>query len=95
MAEQRLQQSLSIGEHQHVISAYACGALAAIILRYVASVAHPVFGHAILAVLAVVGIVAGYLLIARADLDENQRAGNIIGAVVVGGVCLAIVSYLV
>jgi hypothetical protein len=49
VTEQRFQRSMS--EHQDVIGAYASSALAAIIMRYVASAPHPAFGHAVLALL--------------------------------------------
>ena len=95
MAQQQVQKSIPMSERHDVSGAYASGAAAAIVIRYVASVAHPVFGHAVLALFAVLGVLAAYLLIARSGLDETQKAANIIGAAVVAGICFAIVSYLV
>ncbi len=88
-------KSLSLSERQDVVLAYACGAVAAIVIRYVASIAHPAFGHAVLALFAVAGILAAYLLIARADLEPDMKAAHIIGAAVVAGICFSVVSYLV
>ena len=77
------------------IRAYACAAFAAVVIRYVASATHPTFSHSLFAVLAVGGIVAAYLLIARSRLDPDATAANIIAAAVLGGICFAITSYLV
>ena len=93
MARQQAQKP--INERHDLIGAYVCSAVAAILIRYVASVGHPGSGHAVLALLAVAGVVAAYLLIARSDTDENQKAANIVGAAVIAGICFAIVSWLV
>ncbi len=93
MVQQKLNTALS--ERQDVVIAYACAAVAAIVMRYVASVAHPGAGYAVLALLAVVGIVAACLLIARARLEPEAAAANVIGAAVLGGICFAITSFLV
>lgn len=81
--------------HQDLICAYASGALAAMILRYVASVAHPVYDHVALALIAMCGILAAYLLIAQSKIAPEAKAANVIGASVVSGIFFAVVSYVV
>jgi len=93
MVQQQLQNVAT--DRTELIGAFASSALAAIIIRYVASVQHPVFGHVVLALLAVVGFVAAYLLIAASDTTPDTKAGIIIGSAVVAGICFAVVSYLV
>jgi hypothetical protein len=80
--------------HQGVVCAYGSGALSVIIMRYAANVVHPTFGHAVLALFAVAGILAAYLLIAGSNLAPGQKAANIIGVAVVAGICPAIASFL-
>jgi hypothetical protein len=79
-------------DHKYLRNAYISGAVAAIILRYVASVAKPGTVHAVLALIAVCGIVGAYLYVARADSEPGMKAANIVGAAVVAGVCFALVS---
>ena len=55
-------------------------------------VAQPTFGHAALALIAVLGFLAAFLLIARADVEPGAKAANVMGAAVVSGICFAIVS---
>jgi uncharacterized membrane protein YjjP (DUF1212 family) len=92
-----MQQSFgaSIVERNGVIRAYAAAVFAGIVIRYVASVAHPSFGHALFAFLAVASILAAYLLIAGARLEAHLTGAHIIAAAVLGGVCFAITSFLV
>jgi Flp pilus assembly protein TadB len=81
-------------DHKHLTAAYVSGALATIVIRYVASVGHPSIVHAVLALLALAGFVAAYLLIARSSAEPGVKAGTVVGAAVVSGVCFALVSYL-
>ena len=81
-------------DHKHLAGAYISGAVAAIIMRYVASVAKPGFLHLILALIAVCGIVGAYLFVARSNADPGLKAGTIVGAAVVSGLCFALVSLL-
>jgi hypothetical protein len=53
----------------------------------VASVAHPTFGHTVLALFAVAGIVLAYLLIAASKLGPDQQGANIVGAAVARRMC--------
>ena len=92
MAQQSLTATLGSSD---AIRAYACAAFAAVVIRYVASATQPTFSHGLFAVLAVAGIIAAYLLIARARLEPEATAANIIAASVLGGICFAITSYLV
>jgi uncharacterized membrane protein YeiB len=79
-----------IADHQDILCAYASSALAAILIRYVASVRHPVYGHLLLALMAVCGILAAYLLIAQSKVEPNTKAANVIGAAIVAGICFAV-----
>jgi hypothetical protein len=91
-----LQQLQNVAtDRTELIAAFASSALAAIIIRYVASVQHPVFGHAVLALLAVMGFVAAYLLIAASDATPDAKAGIIVGNAVVAGSCFGVTSFLV
>ena len=88
---QRLERALE--DHQDLICANASGTLAAMTLRYVASVPHLVYDHVPLALLAVLEILAAFLLIAQSKVQA--KAANVIGAAVVAGICFAVVSYVV
>jgi hypothetical protein len=81
------------GDHPEIICAYASSALAAVFIRYVAGVAHPIYGHVVLALFALGGFLAAYLLIAGSRIEPAAKAANIIGAAVVSGICFAVVSY--
>jgi hypothetical protein len=48
----------------------------------------------VLALLAVVGFVTGFLLIARSSVEPAVKAATVMGAAVVSGLCFALVSYL-
>ncbi len=82
-------------DHKDLTSAYISAAVAAIILRYVASVAKPGAVDVILALIAVCAIVAAYLFVARSKADGGVKAATIVGAAVVAGVCFALVSLVV
>jgi hypothetical protein len=85
----------SLASHQDLVAAYIVGALSAIDIRYVASVSHPAVSHLILALFAVAGFLAAYLLIAQSQVDPATKGGTVIGVAVVAGMCFAIVSYLI
>ena len=82
------------GDHKDLLGAYVSSALATIIIRYVASVGHPSIIHMVLALVAVVGFVAAYLLIARSSAEPGVKGGTVIGAAVVSGLCYVLVSSL-
>ena len=82
-------------DHKDLTSAYVSGAVAAIIMRYVTSVAKPGIGDVVLALIAVCGIVGAYLFVARSNADPGLRAATIVGVAIVSGVCFALVSLLV
>ena len=82
------------GDHKDLLGAYVSSALATIIIRYVASVGHPSIVHMVLALIAVVGFVVAYLLIAGSSAEPGVKGGTVVGAAVVSGVCFALVSYL-
>lgn len=82
-------------DHKDLTSAYISAAVAAIILRYVASVAKPGLFEVILGLIAVGGIVAAYLFVARSNADGNLKAATIVGAAVVAGVFFELVSLIV
>jgi hypothetical protein len=90
MAQPQLQMPTSI--KQHLLGAYASSALATVIIRYVAGVSEPSFYHVALALIAVLGFLAAFLLIARAGVEPGAKAANVIGAAVVSAICFAIVS---
>jgi hypothetical protein len=92
MVQELLQKATT--DHKDLLGACASGAVATILIRYVASVGHPGIVHVVLALLAVVGFVAGFLLIARSSVEPAVKAGTVIGAAVVSGLCFALVSYL-
>ena len=81
-------------DHKHLLGAYVSGALSTIVIRYVASVGHPSFVHVVLALLAVVGFVGAFLLIAQSSAEPAVKAGTVVGAAVVSGLCFVLVSYL-
>ena len=93
MVQQQVQNVTS--DHTDLIGAFVSSALAAVVIRYVASVQHPVFGHLVLALFAVAGFLAAFLLIGRSKAALEVKAGSIVGAAVVSGICFAVVSYLV
>jgi len=93
MVQQHLQDATI--DRTELIGAIAIGALAAIIIRCVASVQHPGFGHLLLALIAVAGFLAAYLLIAVSNAASEVKVGTIVGAAVVSGICFAGMSYLV
>jgi hypothetical protein len=92
MAQDLLQKATS--DHKDLLAAYVSGALATIIIRYVASVSHPSIVHVVLALLAVVGFVGAFLLIARSSAEPAVKAGTVVGAAVVSGLCFVLMSYL-
>ncbi len=81
-------------DHRHLTGAYISGAVAAIIMRYAASASSPGIVHAVLALIAVAGIVGAYLCVARSNAEEGVKAVTIVGAAVVGGVFFVLVSLL-
>ena len=81
-------------DHKELTTAYVSAAVATVLIRYVASVDRPGIPHLILALIAVCGIVGAYLSIARSNASEQLKAGTVIGAAVVSGVCFALVSFL-
>jgi hypothetical protein len=85
----------SSDDHKYLIGAVVSGALAAIVIRYVASVGHPGFVHAVLALLAVAGFVSAYLLVAKGNFNAEMTGVAIIGTALVSGICFAVVGYLV
>ena len=93
MAQEGLQKALS--DHKGLIGAYVSSALAAILIRYVASVGHPSFGHVILALIAVLGFLGAFLLVAQSAVAPTTKAGTVIGAAVISGICFAVASHLV
>ena len=90
MAQQGLQKTLS--DHQDLIGAYVISSLAAIAIRYVASVEKPGTLQLVLALLAVAGFVSAYLLIAQSKVESGTKGGSVIGAAVVAGICFAVTS---
>jgi uncharacterized membrane protein YjjP (DUF1212 family) len=92
MAQDLLQKATS--DHKDLLGACVSGALATIVIRYVASVGHPSIVHVVLALLAVVGFVGAFLLIARSSAEPAVKAGTVVGAAVVSGMCFVLVSYL-
>jgi hypothetical protein len=82
-------------DHKDLTSAYVSAAVAAIILRYVASVAKPGAVDVILALIAVCAIVAAYLFVARSNADGGVKAATIVGAAIVAGVFFELVSLVV
>ena len=82
-------------DHKHLTSAYIGGAVAAILMRYAASVAKPGIFDLILALIAVCAIVVAYLSVARSNADGGLKAANIVGAAVVSGLCFSLVSLIV
>jgi hypothetical protein len=82
-------------DHKDLASAYVAGAVSAIILRYVASLAKPGIVDLLLVLIAMCGIVAAYLFVARSNADAELKAATIVGAAIVAGVCFALVSLLV
>ncbi len=78
----------AMSEHKELAAVYVCAAIAAIMIRYVASVQKPGVFDAILALLAVGAIVGAYLSVARSDAGVALKAGTIISAAVVGGAFL-------
>jgi len=62
-------------DHTHLISAFVSSGIAAIIIRYVASVQHPSFAHLVLALIAVAGFLAAYLAIGRSPAAPEMKAG--------------------
>jgi hypothetical protein len=91
---QQHQQSVTT-DHTDLIGAFVSSALSTIVIRYVSSVQHPVFGHLVLALFAVAGFLAAFLLIGRSKAPLEVKAGSIVGAAVVCGICFAVISYLV
>ena len=92
MVRELLQKATT--DHKDLIGAYVSSALATIVIRYVASVGHPSFVHVVLALLAVVGFVGAFLLIARSSAEPAVKAGTVVGAAVISGLCFVLVSYL-
>ena len=92
MTQDLLQKATS--DHKDLTAACVSGALATIVIRYVASVGHPSIIHAVLALLAVAGFVGAFLLIGRSSAEPAAKAGTVIAAAVVSGLCFALVSYL-
>jgi hypothetical protein len=92
MVQELLKKTTS--DHKDLLGAYVSGALATIVIRYVASVGHPSIVHVVLALLAVAGFVTAFLLIARSSAEPGVKGGTVIGVAVVSGLCFALVSYL-
>jgi hypothetical protein len=93
MIEKLAQKAMT--DHKTLAGAYVSGAVAAIIMRYVASVSSPGIVHLILALIAVGGIVGAYLCVARSNAEAGLKAATIVGAAVVSGLFFALVSLLV
>ena len=92
MVQELLKKATS--DHKDLLGAYVSGALATIVIRYVASVAHPSIVHMVLALLAVAGFVTAYLLIAQSSAEPGVKGGTVMGVAVASGLCFALVSYL-
>jgi hypothetical protein len=92
MAHELFQRTTS--GHKDLIGAFVSSAFAAIIIRYVASVGQPSIAHLVLALIAVAGFLAAFLLIGRSNVEPGIKAANVIGAAVVAGACFALVGYL-
>jgi hypothetical protein len=92
MAQDLFQKATT--DHRDLTAAYVSSALATIFIRYVASVGRPGFVHMVLALLSVAGIVGAFLLIARSSAEPALKAGTVVGAAVVSGLCFAVVAYL-
>jgi len=91
MVQELLQKATS--DHKDLIAAYVSSALATIVIRYVTTIGHPSVVHMMLALLAVVGFVTAFLLIARSSVEPGVKAGTIVGAAVVSGLCFDLVAY--
>ena len=82
-------------DHKYLTNAYIGGAVAAILIRYVAGVGKPGVFDLILALIAVCAIVGAYMSVARSNADAGLKAATIVGAAVVSGLCFYLVSLIV
>ena len=88
------QQSVTT-DHTHLIGTLVSSVLATIIIRYVASVQSPSFVHLVLALISVAGFLGAFLLVGRSPAAPEVKAGTIVGAAIVSGICFDVMSYLV
>jgi hypothetical protein len=86
------EQSQQAMRDRDLISGLISGALAAIVMSYVANVAQPGILHAVLALASVGATVVAYLYIARAKVDAPFKAGAIIAIGVVSALYLILLS---
>jgi hypothetical protein len=81
-------------DHTDLIVAGISALAAAIVMSFVASVGKPGGIHVLLAIAAVFAIVWAYLMVARSSQDSAWKAGTVIGAGVIGALCLVGLSKL-
>jgi hypothetical protein len=61
---------------------------------YVASVEDPGIVEMILALIAMLGFLAAYLLVAQSSIEPDAKGGNVIAVAVVSAICFAIAADL-
>jgi hypothetical protein len=81
-------------EHKDLLTACISAGIAAILMAYVVTVQKPAAFHLILALASVGAITWAYLLVGRSSATSEQKAGAIVGAAIVAGICFEIVTYL-
>jgi hypothetical protein len=81
-------------EHRDLVGVFIAGIVAAILLRYVTAVAHPVAAHALLALVAVGAIVCGYLLLGRSKAETEWKLGTVAATAIGAGVVYELLTML-
>ena len=77
-----------------LISGGISGLIAAVLLSYVASSSKPGILHLIFAFVGLAAVLAGYLFVARANVEPQWKAGAVIATAVVSVVCFVLLSKL-
>ena len=72
----QLQQAL---RDPDLIRGCVCGLVAAVVMSYVAHITGPGLFHALLGLLALVAILAGFLFVGRAKVEPEWKAAAAIG----------------
>jgi hypothetical protein len=75
-----------------LIRACLCGVLAALVMSYVNRITAPVYGHVLLALVALCATMAAFLSIARSQAEPEAKALAAIGGGAISIVCLVLLS---
>lgn len=84
----------TMAEHRDLVGVFIAGIAAAILMRYVTTVAQPVAAHAVLAIVAVGAIVCGCLLLGRSKAETEWKVATVAATAIVAGLVYQLLTKL-